>query len=305
MAARPNYRRAARQQARATALPQIQATRRGTRQEVRGLRSMESPLLEGVEAQIAALKHAGLRGPEREQALEEAATSLGQIPAGINSQILSTREAGSEAVGDLRTQEAASQQSILSQLQTAAAEHAQSVADEERSAHRDSNLAIQQAELEKSLGLGDYSTDPLQQAQIGKVQAETHALEHPNSLSALTPGERRGVVDDHAEAAHYARELFEKAKAGEIVDSKTGQPKIAPDPKGWDEATWRHLVTAVAASGGKPSIPAAEKAVQAIRAHVDQPAPSAMSALSQIAGAAAPLLAPPALHRVFAQAAGY
>lgn len=301
--ARPNYRRTARQQARAVALPQIQATRRGTRQEVRALRSEENPLLAGVQDQIDALKHAGLRRPEYEQAMEEAASSLANIPAGIGSQVLSAREAGSEAIGDLRTQEAASQQSILSQLQTAAAEHAQEVSDEQRSDTRHSAEAIDQEQLEKSLGLGSYAPDPLnplEQAEVGKVQAETHKLRHPGAAVDRSESEIREDQRDHAEAAHYAREFFEQAKAGAIegVDS---------DPKSWDDATWRHLVTAVSSTGSKPPIPAAERAVQAIRAHVEPPAASnsAMKAFGTVAQSVVPLLAPPALHRVFAQAAGY
>lgn len=287
-----NYRKSARQQAHAETMPQIQSTRRGVRQESRALRSMENPLVAAVENQIDALKHAGLRGPERERALESAAASLAAIPAGISSQVLSTHEAGNEAIGDLRTQEAAQAAALLSQLQTAAADHAQSQQDEIAAEGRQARNTIALEQQEKELGLGEYAPDaldPLEQAQVGKVQAETEQLEHPDAASSLTPSERRGLSEDHTAAAHYAKEFFQKAKAGEIEG-------VDPDPKGWDSATWDHLVTAVAQAGKVP-VGAAEQAVGAVQDHV-RTAPTALGALGTVASAATRLVAPPLFSKL-------
>ncbi len=301
---RPNYRKTARQEAHAEAAPQIRGVRRGTRQEVRGLRSMENPLVEGVENQIDSLKSAGLRRPEYERAMEEAASSLAQIPAGISSQVLSAREAGNEAISDLKANEASSFHSLLSQLQLAAAEHAQKVQDEVAAEGRQNRNAITRGELEKQLGLGDYAPDPLdplKQAEVGKVEAETNVLKHPNSAAALTPSERRGLSEDHAAAAHYAKQLFQEAKAGAFEEAGIGA-----DPKAWDSQIWNGLVTHVAEKSKVP-IPAAETAVSAIQDHVR--GPSALGALGSVAQAAgasvAPAVLPPALAKIAQAALGY
>lgn len=297
----PNLRRTARNQARAEVLPQLQGVRRDTRQQIRGLRSEEDPLTAGVQAQLSALRGAGLRRPEYETAAREAAAALADIPAGIQSQVLSTREAGQEQIGDLRGQEAAQFHSIYSQLQTAAAEAAAQAQQEEHMARFGSNLELQQGLQEKQLGLGEYAPpppdtlNPLEQAQIPKVEAETRALEHPSAAANLTPSERRGNRDEHAAAQHFAKQLFEEAKAGALIDPKTKEPTIDPDPQSWTASDWNHLVTAVQ-SLGKTSVPAAERAVGYVKDHVDQgqvgPPRGAAGPLNPglqaLAGAAAP-----------------
>lgn len=288
------YRRQARSQAAAEVNPQIRSKRRGLHAEVAALRSEEDPLKEGLDAATAAIKHSNLSATDKALALKDFAERQADIPAGITSQIGSARELAGGEISDLQAQRAQQSASILSGLLAQSAQHQQSVQDEIAAEGRQSAGAIQQAQLERQLGLGSYAKTPvekqLEEAELGKIEAETAKTQHEANGSGLTPYEElqrhETQSEDHATAAHYAKEFLEKAKAGEIEGADA-------DPKKWTEETWNHLVTAVHTAGKVP-VPAAEKAVSAIRDHFEPQGGDPFGIVGHLAHAASSALSGPA-----------
>lgn len=266
------YRKQARSQARAETLPQIKGVQHSLHNQVAGLRTEEPFLQGGLSTAAKTIRHSPLAASDKAQLLENIATRQAGVPAGIASQVAGARESAQGEVGDLRQQQAASAASILSGLMTAHTEHAQNIADEIAAEGRQRSGAIDQAQLEQSLGLGSYATSPktpqeeqLEAAELGKVNAETSKDEAATTRGGLTPYQAAEETERqqkaHDTAAVQAKALFEGAReAG----------KVPPDPKEWEPETWQHLVTATAKEA-KVSIPVAQKAVGAIQNHFSDP----------------------------------
>lgn len=254
------YRRQARLQAEAEVKPQINRARRGLHSEVSALRSEEDPLTEGLDAATAAIKNSNLSGRDKAEALKDFAGRQADIPASIVSQIASAREGAHGEISDLQSQESAQQASILSSLLAAATQHQQEVGDDRRQTQEGIGATIKQQELEKALGLGDYGQTPEEEASTHKTEVETAQLEKGGGLTPYQQAEKtESHQEDHETAAHYARSLVEEARAGKI-------PSVPSDPKEFTPQIWNELVTHVHESGKVP-VAAAEKAVQAVRAH--------------------------------------
>lgn len=257
-------RRQARSQARAETLPQIKGKRRSLHSQVAALRSEEDPLQQGLAAAEAAIRRSGLSPTDKALALKDFAERQADIPASITSQIGSAREQTGGEIADLQSAQAAQSASILQSLLTAQAEHRQSVADEVAAEGRQSQNAIQQAELEKKLGLGDYSKTPaeraIEEADVGKIEAETAKAQREAHGNGLTPYENLKTQERHAEdhdtARLHAKLAFEAAKA------ELG------DPHSWDAPTWAKIAALVEEKGKVPTA-AAETAVGAIRNHFE------------------------------------
>lgn len=282
MPRRPNLNHVAATQANAEYQPQIAGVRRSTRSQVKSIRS-EGPALEASLGRSAEqLRHAGLSPKDLAIALSELAHRTADVGASTALQINQAREAGHGEIVDLHQAEGQAQRSALAQLQQAQAEHAQSIQDEEASDTRQFKLDLLKSEAEKQLGLGTYDVSP-------KEAAEIAALKHHGGL---TPTQHRAQQADHSNAAFYAKQLFKAAKSGEIEG-------VDPDPHKWSDEIWEHMIGSVQ-KRASVDVPVAERAVQAVRAHVggDSTAGSLLDALGNVASVAAPALAPKSLQPV-------
>lgn len=271
---RPNLRRTARSQARAEYQPQIRGVRREAASQARSIRSM-APALEGSLSRTAEqLRHANLSPRDLAIAERELAYRTADVGASTALQVGQVNRDAASQIVDLRQAEAQSARATLTGLQTAAAEHARDVADEEAAEARAFSNDILKAQAEKALGLGTYYDE------------------------GLTPTQRREQSADHAGAAFYAKQYFQAAKKGLKVgsDGKALAPDdadyestpwtVTPSPHHWGDDTWSSLVAKVQKTAGV-DVPVAERAVQAIRDHVDGP----MAPIARAAGAAlAPVL---------------
>jgi hypothetical protein len=270
--ARINRRRIGRQaasQSRAEYLPQKNSVRRSVHNQVAALRSEEDPLNTGLENAARTVRHSNLSAADKAQLLQSFAQRQANIPAGIASQVLGVREAGQGEVADLRQEQAASRGSIMQQLLGAAQQRQEEAQAAIATEQRQSAGAIKQAELEKSLGLGDYATPtktPLEEAQetadLAGTEADTAKTQAEAAGGGLTPYQhlerQESHQEDHDNAATWAKALLEGAKE----EGKVGEPKD------WTSDTWNHLVTATSVKAKVP-IPVAEKAVGAIRDHFE------------------------------------
>lgn len=257
--ARPNLRKTAASQARAEYQPQIRGVRRETHSQVRSIESAAPALQASLQLSAHQLRHSGLAPRDLVIALSEIAHRTADVGASTALQAQQARQEGHGQIVDLLQAEGQAQHSALASLQHEAAVHAQKIHDEIAGEKRELNMDILQKQAEKKLGLGTYANS-----------------------NGLTPTQARAAHVDHQNAAFYARQYFEAAREGKIEG-------VDPNPHNWDEQTWNHLVEAVKKSASV-DVPVAERAVGAVRDHVDG-GTSAVDLLKTIASAAAPVAA--------------
>ncbi len=240
---RPSLQHIAAQQAHAEYDPQIRGVRRETHQQVRSIRSSGPALQSSLQQSARELRHAGLAPRDLTIALQELAHRTADVGSSTALQTQQARQEGHGQIVDLQAALGQSQKSALAGLQQDQAERAQDLHDEKASEARDFTMDILKKEAEKKLGLGD-------------------------SGGGLTPTQQRDTDQSHHNAAFFAKQYFQASKGG-ITDPKTGEVLIPPDPKGWDDSTWNALAEKVAGQKGVNTVTDAQKAVQAIRDHVD------------------------------------
>ena len=268
---RANLRKTAASQARAEFNPQIQSTRRGIRGQVRSIQSSGPALEASLQRTSQQLRHAGLSPRDQAIALRELALRTADVGASTALQTQQVRQEGHGEIVDLQKGRALAESATLAELQQAAAQHAQEVQDAENADARGIKMEILKEEALKGLGLGSYADD---------------------GEGGLSDTQRGEIKDSRNNAGFFAKQYFTAAKDG-ITDEK-GEVLIPPDPKSWDDAIWDGFVSKVAAMKGVDSVEDAQRAVSAIRDHVNPSAsPSeALGALGTVASAAAPALAP-------------
>lgn len=245
--ARANLRRSAAETARAEYQPQIRGVRREAAQQTHSLESTAPALQASLQLSGRQLRHAGLSA--RDLAIAEAELAHRTADAGAST-ALQIGQVNQEAHGqivDLQTAQGQAQSAALTTLLHEAAEHRQKVQDEIAAEGRGLNTDIAKAELERKLGLGTYHVSPTERAQLHN--------------GGLTPTQQREAGADHSNAAFYAKQYFDAAKAGQIDG-------VDADPKSWAPETWTHLIEAVK-KNASVDVPVAEKAVEAIREHVE------------------------------------
>lgn len=258
---------AAHQQAAAEYNPQRQSVRRETRAQVHSLRSEEPALIAAINLARHQLRHSGLSGRDLAIAETELAHRTLDVASSTALQIGQARqEAGSKLV-DLSQSQSQAERSALAALQQEALKHRQSVADEQRSNVEDFRLALLKKEAEQKLGLSSSSS---------------------SSSGGLTPTQQRAHNQSQHNAAFYAKQYFLASKNG--VTDKTGQQVIPPEPHTWSDQIWNSLAEKVASKKGVSSVTDAQRAVQAIRDHV-QGQGNMLNALQTVAQAAAPGIA--------------
>lgn len=272
---RPNLNTVAAQQAHAEYAPQRRGVRRDIRGQVRSIRS-SAPALEASLGRTAdQLRHINLSAQDRAIALRELAMRQADVGASTALQEQQVRQQGHEQLVDLAAAEGQARSSALAQMQQAATERHQDLADERRAEVRQFKMDILKEQALKELGLGSYADD--------------------GGRGGLTPTQRRAAHEEHDNAAFYAKQIFQASKHG-LTDEKTGEVLVPPDPQKWDDSIWNQLVESVAGKEGVDSVEAAQRAVSAIRDHV-QPganatAPDLLRTLGMVASAAAPAVAP-------------
>ena len=261
---RANLRKTAASQARSEYQPQIRGVKRETHSQVRSIESSGPALEASLQTSARQLRHAGLAPKDLAIALREIANRTADVGASTALQAQQARQEGHGQIVDLLAAEGQAQRAALTALQTKAAEHAQDIHDEIAGEQRGLHMDILKEQAEKKLGLGSY-------------------YKH-----GLTPSEERSAHSDHSNASFYAKQYFQAARSGAIDG-------VDPDPKKWTPETWNHLIEQVK-KDASVDIPTAERAVSAIRDHVQ--GPGALDILGTIARAAAPVAAaaaPPAV----------
>jgi hypothetical protein len=253
-------------QAKAEYGPQIGRARREGRATVRSIRSSVAPLQAGIATTEHQLRHAGLNPSDLRIALSELAHRNLDVAASAGLQATEAQQATHGELVDLRESEGQAARSALATLQHEALTHRQSVHDEIAGEQRALHTAIAKSEMEKALGLGDY--------RYGS--------------SGLTPKEQQSLVQEHQNAGFYAKTLFQAIKEG--AKDKQGNLIAGPDPKSWSDKTWQQITASVAGRKGVNSVQSAEKAVQAIRDHV-QPPGQALGVAAKLGAALAPFAA--------------
>lgn len=255
--ARPNLRKTAATQARAEYQPQIRGVKRETHSQVRSIQSAAPALQASLQLSAHQLRHAGLAPKDLAIALSEIAHRTADVGASTALQAQQARQEGHGQIVDLLASEGQAQRAALTTLQHEAAVHAQKVHDEIAGEKRGLNMDILKEQAEKKLGLGSY-------------------YRH-----GLTPSEERSAHADHANASFYAKQYFQAAKSGAFEG-------VDLDPRKWTPETWNHMIEAVK-KNASVDVPTAEKAVSAIRDHVE--GPGGLDLLGAIAKAAAPVAA--------------
>lgn len=284
----PRPRQIAHEQAQAEYGPQIAGVRRNTRSQVRSVRSSGPALEASLRRSAEQLRHAGLSPEDQAIALQELAHRIGDVGASTALQTQQIQQQGQGELVDLRQARGSAERSLLGQMQQSQAEHAEDRRDDALDATRDFKMDILKEMALKELGLGSYADDG-----------------NGNGGGGLTPTQRRAAHEEHDNAAFYAKQYFSASKDG-ITDPKTGDVLIPPNPKQWDDTTWNALVEKVAQQEGVSSVEAAQRAVGAIRDHVQGEQPttrSLLDSLGTVAATAATALAPKPLVPV-AQVAG-
>lgn len=276
---RPNLRRTAASQAHAEYDPQISGVRRNTRSQVRSVQSAGPAMEASLQRTGRQLEHANLDPRDLAIALRELAYRTTDVGASTALQTQQIREQGRGELTDLLAARGASEQSILGQLQQAQAEHAQERRDAAQDAARGVKMDILKEIALQKLGLGQYADD---------------------GGGGMTPTQRREAHEEHDNAAFFAKQYFQASKDG--VTDKDGNQLIPPNPKHWDDTTWNALVEKVAGQEGVDSVEAAQRAVGAIRAHVqpgyDSTAGDLLKSLAGLATTAGVAVAPKPLQPI-------
>lgn len=242
---RPTLQHIAATQAHAEYDPQIRGVKRETHQQVRSIRSSGPALQSSLQQSARELRHAGLAPRDLTIALSELAHRTADVGASTALQAQQTRQAAHGEIVDLLQGRGQAQKSALAGLQQQQVEHSQDLHDEKAAEARQFNMDILKQEAEKKLGLGDYA----------------------GGANGLTPTQQRDTNQSHHNAAFYAKQLFQASKGG--ITDKEGNVVVPPDPKTWDDSTWNALTEKVAGNKGVNSVQDAQRAVQAIRDHVD------------------------------------
>lgn len=259
--ARPNrnLRQRARQQAHAEVHPQIESARQRARAEHRSVNSSVPAMEEGLEAAETAAHHAGLSPHDAQILLKQFANQTADVSASAALQNQQIGQGTQETISGLHQAEGEQTRSIFSQLQLAAQEHAQQVADEQRSNQEGIAGTIQTAELEKQLGLGDYGQTPKEKAEIELLHSQAQG-------GGLTPTQTRDAAESQETAKDYAHNLVRSVHAAGGVNAK-GEQVLPAHPKDWSDQNWAELTEKVAGSKGVNSYKDAEHAIDAIRGH--------------------------------------
>lgn len=279
MPRRPNLRQTASSQAAAEYDPQIQGVRRSTRQQVRSVRSSGPALEASLDRAGQQLRHSNLDPRDLAIALRELAYRNADVGSSVALQTQQIQDQGQGELTDLLAARGSAERSILGQLQQAQAEHAQERRDAAQDDTRSFKMDILKEMALQKLGLGQYADD---------------------GGDGLTPTQERARKEEHDNAAFFAKQYFQASKGG--VTDEDGKVLIPPNPKGWDDTTWNALVEKVAAQEGVDSVEAAQRAVGAIRDHV-QPGHDATSSdllrtLGSVAATAGAAVAPKPLQPI-------
>lgn len=282
---RQRLRNAAQAQAAAEFNPQIQGVRRGAQHAIAGLKSEEDPLLAGIQAAEQQLMQSGNLTPrDQARATLEFSHDTAEVPQSIASQALTQREDAQQQIQDLVTARGQSEGSILSQLLTAAREHAQGIRDEENAEARGTAQDLIKAEQEKARHLGTYAPSPEELAKIHH--------------GGLTPTQSRAAHEDHEDANYWAHAYVKAAK--ETLQSPDADPKkkealeaagFTASPSDWGEQQWEELAQKVVEKTHKVDL--SQKAVHAVRNHF-QGSGQGLSLLGQLGSAAVGAAAGPA-----------
>lgn len=231
---RRNFAQQAAQQAQATYGPQISGVRQDLHGQVGSLNSMDHALQGSLQIARRNLRHSGLQSDDLSMALRELALRSADVTAGTQLQIQTARQDAQGQIQDLVAQRGATQSSVLSELQQAAQERQQDLADDARSRRLDIRDSIKLESLKKSLGLGDYADD--------------------GGAGGISDSDR----DSRKAAAFYAKQAF---------DALRGTGQVDEDPRQWDDATWDAIVGGVHKQKSVGTPEDAARAVHAIRAH--------------------------------------
>ncbi len=270
-------RQTAHAQAQAEYGPQKSQVRHQTQSTVHSLRTMQPALEESIRTAREQLRHSGLLPHDLQVALAELAHRNVDVGSSTALQVGQAQREGQQTLVDLSQAQGAAEQGALASLQTAAAQHKQSIQDAIAGEQRGVVTSIKQKILEEQLGL-------------------------TGSSGGLTPTQKREASSEHHDAAFYAKQLVSQARDG-IKDEKTGEWVIPPGPHKWDDTIWNGLVEKVASKDGIDNVAAAQKAVQAVRDHF-QPSSGGSGLIEALKTVATPatVALPPALQSI-AQAA--
>lgn len=259
--ARPNLRQRARQQAHAEVAPQVHRARSSAKAQHRSINSSVPAIEAGLEDAAKSARHAGLAPHDLQILLKSFANQQADAAASAVLQNQQVGQSTREEIGGLKEQEGASSRSILSQLQLAAQEHAQSVQDAQRSNTEELKNALIQAEVEKSRGLGDYGQSPLEEAEAA------HYKHEDSTAGGLTPTQARAAAESAQTAHSYASNLVRSVHENHGVNPSTGKQVLPAHPKNWSDQNWAELTEKVAGSKGVNNYKDAESAIDAIRSH--------------------------------------
>lgn len=257
-------RQTAHAQAKAEYAPQRHGVRREERSQARSLRSMEPAQLASIALARRQLRHSGLSPRDLAIAESELAHRSMDVGSGTALQLGQLHRSAQEQLVDLSAGQGQAESGIMAQLQQAAQQRQQEVADDKRSNVEDFKLDIAKAQALEKLGLSGDSGG-----------------------GGLTPTQQRAHNQSRHDAAFYAKQYVSAAREG-LKDEETGDEILPPGPHNWNDQQWNLFVEKVTDKAGV-NVTDAQHAVQAVRDHFtpqSEDTGDAFRKLGAVAGAA-------------------